>query len=108
MNLPSGAQVAAFGRHVATFAAGGATLLATMNIVSAGDATTIAHSVDQISAGVAQIAAGVAPLVAIGSGLWAAWTASQRKQIQAVNSADNGLKVVPESSPGPKMSAPLK
>lgn len=107
MNLPSGAQAAAFGRHVATFAAGAATLGATMNIISAGDATVIAHSIDQISAGVAQIAAGVGPLVGIGAGLWAAWTASQRKQIAAVNDAPNGLKVVKDTVPAPTETQPV-
>lgn len=108
MNLPTGLQVNAVGRHVISYAMGAVTVLGVLHVVSGDDATTLANSINQISQGVALIATGLGPIIAIGSALWASYTASAKSQIAAVNNADNGVKVVPASSPTPAVTAPLK
>ena len=70
--------------------------LASHNIIPAAD----------VSADTATIAA----FVTFAAGAAVAWykhqQASQTSMIQAVNAAPNGVKVVPESSPTPSVSAP--
>lgn len=106
MDLPNSSQVAAAGRHVLTFAMGGVSFLATVNILSPSDATTVTASVTQISHGVAEIAAGLAPLVAMASGFYSVWTASHKSQIAAVNNAIPGVKVVRDTAPAPVVTEP--
>ena len=98
-------SLAAIGRHLLTFAMGGVSVLATLHVVSSGDATTIANSITQISNGLAAIVAAIAPMIAIASGAWASWTASNRARIAAVN-ATPGIKVVNETSPGAMVTTP--
>lgn len=105
MNLPNQMQVAAFGRHVATYAAGGITAVAVLHIVNAGDAATLSDSLGKISTGVAEIASGLAPIIALVSGWYAAWSASRKSQIAAVNSVP-GIKVVSEASPSVTVTTP--
>lgn len=87
MDLPNSGQVAAFGRHVASYAAGAITAGAVLHIISSGDASTLSDSLSKISTGVADIAAGVAPIVAMISGIYAAWSASHKSQVTAVVAA---------------------
>ena len=108
MELPNSNQVAAAGRHALTFAMGALSAAATLHVISSGDATTLANSLNQISTGVTEIAAGVAPIVAIVSAWYAAWSASRKSQIAAINNSDNGVKVVAETVQAPKVNAPLK
>lgn len=84
MNLPTQGQVAAFGRHVLTFAAGGVTFASTLHIISADQATTISTSLGHIANGFNELAAGIGPLVAMASGLYAAWSASNKSRVQSV------------------------
>ena len=99
LSLPNSAQVTALGRHVVSYAMGGVTALAAMNLISAGDATTVANSITQISSGAAQIAAGLAPLITLMSGLWAAYTASHGQQVAAVAAAVQSGALPPMSIP---------
>lgn len=102
------AQITALGRHVATYAAGAATALGAVHILSAGDSATAVAAVNEISDGVAKLFAVFAPVVGVLSAWWASRTASPTAQIAAVNEADNGVKVVPVSSPTPAVTQPLK
>lgn len=105
MQLPNSSQVAAFGRHIATYAAGGITAVAVLHIVNAGDAATLSDSLSKISTGVAEIASGLAPIIALVSAWYATWSASRKSQIAAVN-ATPGIKVVSEFAPAPTVTTP--
>jgi hypothetical protein len=108
MNLPSQSQLLALGRHVVSYTMGGVTVLGVLHVVNGGDVATLTNSINQISQGVALIAAGLGPIIAIASGLWSMYTASPKQQISAVNTADNGVKVVAASTLAPTVTAPLK
>lgn len=101
------AIVTAAGRHVVSYSMGAVTMAAALHIISSGDAQTISHSIVQISDGVAQIAAGAAPLIAIGMGLFAAWSGRLKSQMAAVN-ASGAVKVVAADAPVAKISDPPK
>ena len=101
----SASQLAAIGRHVITFFAGGITFLAALHVISAGDAQAIGTSLTKIGSDVADIFAALAPIIAILSGWWAAYTASHKQQIAAVN-AISGVKVTVENAPGPIVTVP--
>lgn len=107
MELPNSSQVAAFGRHVATYAAGAITAVSVLHIVSAGDAATLSDSLNKISSGFASIAAGLGPIIALVSGWYAAWSASRKSQIAAVN-ATPGVKVVSETAIAKVVTEPPK
>jgi Flp pilus assembly protein TadG len=108
MNMPTQAQFAAAGRHALTFSMGATAAVAALHVISGDQASTITTSVTQIGNGVAQIATGLAPLIALATGAYAAWTASRKSQIAAVNDdKTNGVKVVSETSPSPQINAPI-
>lgn len=92
-------QLAAAGRHVVTFIAGGVTCLAALHVVSAGDAATIGSTLTRIGNDVVDICAALAPLAAIVSGWYATYKASKNQQIKSVNAID-GVKVTHENAPG--------
>jgi len=100
-------QYAAAGRHVLTFAMGAVTAAASIGIVTAGEAGTLTTSLGHIGTGVSELAAGLAPLIAMGSGLFATWSASHKSQIASINALP-GVKVVAESVPAPQVTAPPK
>lgn len=64
-------------------------------------------SLTKIGNAVADICAGFAPLVAIGSGWYAAYTASHKQQIAAVNAIE-GVKVTVQNALGPIVTVPPK
>ena len=108
MQLPSQAQIAAVGRHVLTFSMGMTAAAAALHVVSSDQASTITTSVTQIGNGIAEIATGLAPLIALATGAYAAWTASRKSQIAAVNNdPGNGVKVVAETAAAPQVNAPI-
>lgn len=99
-------QIAAISRHVVTYAMGAATAAAAFGLLNSNDVGTISTSLGEISDGVAKIAAGLAPLVAMASGVYAAWAASRKAQIASVN-AIPGVKVVNElATSAPAVSTP--
>ena len=108
MNLPSQAVVAAFGRHVLSYAAGAVTVAAALHVVSPDQANSLSTAITQIVSGVQTAMGGVATVVSVGAGLYAAWTATSRSRIAAINTADNGVKVVAATAPAPAVDAPLK
>jgi hypothetical protein len=83
MQVPSQAQAAAFGRHVVTYAMGAVSALAVLQVVSPSDAASAGNAISQISSGVASIVAGATTLIGIGSGIYAAATASPLWQMRA-------------------------
>jgi X-X-X-Leu-X-X-Gly heptad repeat protein len=83
MNI-NAAQVAAFGRHILSFALGGVAAAAALHVVAPTDAATITGAINQIASGVSSLVAGVSTLASVGLGLYAAWTASSKSQISAV------------------------
>lgn len=81
MQLPTRDQVFAFGRHVATAAAAAIGTLATLKIISGGDAQQLQSSIDQISHGTAEIVGGIASLTVAATSLLAAFSASPLSQL---------------------------
>jgi hypothetical protein len=81
MNFPTQDQVLASGRHVVTFASGGVTMFAALHLITGGDATSAANALNQIGHGFSEIVAGGGTLIAIGSGLFAAFSASPLLQL---------------------------
>lgn len=98
-------MVTAASRHVVSYSMGAATMAATFKLISAGDAQTITHSIQQISDGVASIAAGVAPLIGLGMGAYAVLSARLKAQMAAVN-ASGTVKAVPADAPVAQISEP--
>jgi hypothetical protein len=94
LSFPTGAQVAAFSRHIATFAAGAVTVGVGLHFISPDQGTQIGNAVSGIINGVESIIGGIATLIAIGSGVYAAWTASPTSQIKAVVANPDVSKVV--------------
>lgn len=113
-------ELFAAGRHVATYAAGAATAFGVLHVLSAGDAANAVTAVNEISDGVGKLFMIAAPLVGIVSGWFASHSATPKAQIaaaqaadpaaviQAVNVADNGVKVVSATTPGAMVSTPQK
>lgn len=108
MSFPTQSQVFAVGRHVATYAAGVATSLGVLHLLSASDASNAVTAVNEISDGFGKLFAIGAPIVAAFSAWFATRSASPTAQIAAVNEADNGVKVVAASVPAPVETIPLK
>ena len=84
MQTPTPAQLSAFGRHVLTASASVVTTLAVLSILKPADAASATSAIDQISTGVKSIIAGATTLIGLGSGLYAALTASPLWQMLAV------------------------
>ena len=93
MNLPNQNQIVAFGRHVVTFIAGTITLMATFNLITPDQASTLKNSFTQIVQSLGEISAAVAPVVAIVSGLYASRSASPAAQIKAVAANEAVAKI---------------
>jgi hypothetical protein len=72
-----------FGKHVVTYAAGGATVF---GIVAVGGVSvdTLSASFDHIFAGLKEISIGAGPLIAAGMGLWASRKQSAAAHLAAV------------------------
>jgi len=94
MNLPTMGQASAFGRHVVSYAMGAVTMAVAFHAISNQDGTSITGAIGQIVNGVTSIAGGVSTLIAVGSGIWAAWTASPLRQLLAVAANPDVSKVV--------------
>lgn len=84
LSLPSTAQLAAFGRHVASYTAGAVTVGVGLHFLTPDQGSQIGTALSGIINGVESIAGGMASLVAIGSGLYAGWTASRSRQAAAI------------------------
>jgi hypothetical protein len=106
------AQVAAFGRHVLTFALGAVAFAGAAHFLTPDDAAKATGALGQISAGVGQIWTGFATLAALGSALYASLTASSKNQINAVAANPQVKQIVvadkpmADSFPSPKVIAP--
>lgn len=83
--LPTSKQLATFGAHALSYAAGGVTVAASLHLLSAADATAATDAFAQIGDGVTKIITGVSTLTAIAAGVWASWKASPFRQILSVN-----------------------
>lgn len=82
-------------------------------LVIAGSATAILVKDGIISAGdqgsfTSDIAAIIMAIITAAIGWYKANTLSQNSMIKSVNAADNGVKVVPDSSPTSPVSGALK
>ena len=107
MNL-SLAQYASFGRHLVTWSSGIVVGAVGAHVLQQNQADAITGAIGQIASGVASISGGVATLVAMATTAYGMWQASKTAQIVAVNAADNGVKVVPLSSPTPAVNEPVE
>lgn len=102
MSLFDPGQVTAFMRHVYT---GVGVAVAVLGIVglSQGDATAIGEAVQKIGDGLVSIASGISALVPIVSGIYAAYTASRRYRLKALNVDPQIQKII--TTPGTSASA---
>lgn len=98
MNLPSLAQASAFGRHVLSYSMGAATMAVAVHVISSDQGTAITTAFSQIASGIASLTGGISTLIAVGSGLYAAWTASPLSQVKAVAAMPDVLGVVTAKS----------
>jgi hypothetical protein len=71
---------------------------ASKGFISTGDQSTFATDLLGVVGGI----------VAAGLAYWKTRTVTQTAMIQAVNKADNGVKVVASTAAAPQVSAPLK
>ena len=94
MNLPNQAMVAAFGRHVVSYAMGALTFAAMTNVITSDQANVLTAAVSQIAHGVGDVAAGLAPIVSIVVGIYASRTASPASQLIAVANNPGVSRVV--------------
>lgn len=94
MNLPSSAQLAAFGRHVVSYGMGVVSCLAITHIASPDQAQSASNAIMQISQGVALIVSGVTTLAAFASAIWASGSASLKSQIASVQQAPQAQVLV--------------
>lgn len=85
MNTPTLGQVAAFGRHVVTFAAGAVTVAVALHVATPDDAQNATSAIDQIVSGSKSIVAGATTLIGLASALYASWTASPLSQLLSVS-----------------------
>jgi hypothetical protein len=99
--VPSLAVVEAFGRHVPSYIAGAVTMAVGFAVVTPDQGHQIGDALTAIYNGVTSIAGGVSTLVAVGSGLYAGWTATHASQIKAVAAMPNVAKIVPIVNPDP-------
>ena len=76
MELPTKGQAIAFGRHIVSYSMGALTAGVALHIVSDGQAHDATTAITQISTGVGSILAGCTTLIALASGIWAAWKSS--------------------------------
>lgn len=98
--LPSTRQLAAFGRHIVSYAAGAVTVGVGLHLLSPDQGSQIGNAVTGIVNGVESILGGVASLVAIGSGLYATWTATRASNAAAIGGDSKTLV-----QPGPNGTA---
>lgn len=94
LSVPTLGQASAFGRHVLSYAMGATTAAVALHVINGDQGTTIAGAISQIASGITSIAGGVSTLIALGSGLYAAWTASPLRQMLAVAANPDVAKVV--------------
>jgi hypothetical protein len=94
VSLPTGAQLSAFGRHVVSYGAGVATVAVGIHFLNPDQGTQLATALKQLVDGLTTTVGAVSTLVAIGSGLYASWTASPVSQIKAVAANPDVSKVV--------------
>lgn len=101
-SLPTADQVKAASRHVATAVASVIGTLAALKIISAGDASSLQTSFDQISHGFAELLSGITALCVALSAAYAAISASPLWQLLRGSKAVSGdpklAASVPEST----------
>lgn len=100
LSLPSARQFASFGRHIVSYAAGAVTVGVGLHFLSPDQGSQVGNAITGIVNGVESIVGGVATLVAVGSGLYATWTASNAGQAAAI-----GANPATEVVPGPNGTA---
>ena len=93
--VPSLSVVEAFGRHVPSYIAGAVTMAVGFAVITPDQGHQIGDALTAIYNGITSIAGGVSTLVAVGSGLYAGWTATHASQIKAVAAMPYVAKIVP-------------
>lgn len=101
-------QISAIGRHALTASTSVLATLTALQVLSSGDAATIAASITHVSNGMAEIITGISPLVILASTFYASWSASHKSQIDAVNNTIPGVKVVDEFATAKTVTEPPK
>lgn len=94
LSLPTGAQWSAFGRHVVSYGAGVATVAVGIHFLNPDQGTQLSTALKQLVDGLTTTFGAISTLIALGSGLYASWTASPTSQIKAVAANPEVAKVV--------------
>ena len=81
MRLPTQDEANAFVRHIVTFGCGGVTMFAALHLITGGDSQAATTALNQIGHGLSEIITGAGTLIAIGSGVMAALSASPLLQL---------------------------
>lgn len=85
---------AAFGRHVLTYTMGAVTAASALHLVSASDAANLTTAINSIANGLTTIAGAAATVVAIFSGLYASWTATDKSRMASVAAMPEVKKIL--------------
>jgi hypothetical protein len=104
ISLPTRGQLAAFGRHIASYAAGAVTVGVGLHFLSPDQGSQISSALTGIINGVESIVGGVATLASIFAGLYAAWTASPTSQAAAIGASPSSLV---QPAPGGKATVTI-
>jgi len=100
ISMPSSASLVSIGRHVVSYAMGAVTMAAGLHFVSSDQAESITAAIHQIASGLTSIYGGMSTLIAIGSGLWAAYRVSLSAQ-KATVAAVPGTMIVIDTAKAP-------
>lgn len=91
--VPTRAQFSSFGRHIVSYVGGAVTVGVAMHFATADQGSQLTTGVTQIVTGIDSIVGGIATLFAVGSALYAGWTASPASQMKAVvGNPDNKIE----------------
>lgn len=110
MQFPSPAVVTAFFRHVVSYVMGAVTVGAALHFFTPEQASQLTAGITNIVSGISTAAGGIATVIAILSGVWAAWTATPKQQLLSVAENPDVRKIVAVPSvaaatPSPKVVA---
>jgi hypothetical protein len=94
-------QLYAFGRHVPSYLAGAVTMAVGFNVVTPEQGHQVSEAFAAIGNGLISVAGGVATLISIGSGIYAAYTASPGAQIKSVAAMPDVEHIVSVPHPDP-------
>lgn len=94
LSLPTPDMMAAFGRHVVSYAAGAITVGVGFHVLSSDQGNSLGTAIGQVVSGVETTMGGLATIFSLGAGLYAAWTASPVSQAKSLVRAVPGTTIM--------------